>query len=343
MSVQEEQLDIPHMAPRSETGRGPGVASGYRPTRTREEDGGMKRMGMLAGGIVLLLALGIVGWSLLGHRSGPPPVVEADGKPYRAKPENPGGMQIGRGEEILDDADGAAKGKVAPGPEAPAPQALKAQIAAAREEQRQAELKAAEQRAAEQRAMEARLAAQRMPDVVEPQPGAQKPAASMASGSASPLPDTRIEAKKPAGPAVAAKPGQVAPAPAAKSAPVVAQAAPAKPVAQATAQPFLPPATAAGRAATAAVPAAAVPGGGKPTQVQLAALGTEEAAQQEWSRLAKKMPDLLGGRKPTIQRIERDGRTFWRVRMDGFADVAQATGFCDKLRAKGAGCSVASF
>ncbi len=336
MSVQEEQLDIPQMAPRSVTGRGPGVASGYRPSRVREDDGGMKRMGILAGGIVLVLALGIGGWSLLGHRSGPPPVIEADGKPYRAKPENPGGMQIGRGEEILGDGDGTAAGKVAPGPEAPAPQALKAQIAAARDEQRLAEQKAAEQRAAAQRAVEARLAAQRMPEAVE-----QKPASPVVSGSASPLPDTRVEAKKASSPALSAKPAQPAPQTAAKSVQGVGPAAAAKPAqsAAAPAQSFPPPSVLAGHALS----GASAPSGGKPSQVQLAAFGTEEAARQEWSRLTKRMPELLSGRKPSIQRIDRDGRTIWRLRTDGFADMAQASGFCDKVRAKGAGCSVASF
>jgi SPOR domain len=80
-----------------------------------------------------------------------------------------------------------------------------------------------------------------------------------------------------------------------------------------------------------------------PTMVQLAALTSEEAAHAEWAQLAKKMPDLLNGRQPTYSRTERDGHTFWRVRTSGFADVAQARSFCDRVRAKGAGCAVADF
>lgn len=77
--------------------------------------------------------------------------------------------------------------------------------------------------------------------------------------------------------------------------------------------------------------------------VQLAALTSEEAARAEWAQLVKKMPDVLSGKQPNYSRIERDGRPFWRVRTSGFADVAQARNFCDHIRAKGAGCSVADF
>ena len=78
-------------------------------------------------------------------------------------------------------------------------------------------------------------------------------------------------------------------------------------------------------------------------QVQLAALETEAAAQSEWARLAKRMPELLGDRKPVFQKAERDGSTVWRVRTGGFADTAEATGFCTKLKAKGGACTLASF
>jgi hypothetical protein len=77
--------------------------------------------------------------------------------------------------------------------------------------------------------------------------------------------------------------------------------------------------------------------------VQFAALASEEAARNEWRNLSKRMPDLLNGRQPIYTRTERDGRTFWRVRTAGFADVAQARAFCDHVRTKGGGCSVADF
>ena len=77
--------------------------------------------------------------------------------------------------------------------------------------------------------------------------------------------------------------------------------------------------------------------------VQLAAVDTEQAAKTEWQRLAKKIPDLLGRREPVVQKAERDGKTVWRIRLGGFADTAEATSFCSKVRAKGGACSLATF
>jgi hypothetical protein len=78
-------------------------------------------------------------------------------------------------------------------------------------------------------------------------------------------------------------------------------------------------------------------------QVQLAALPSEEAAMTEWQRLSRKMPDMLGARHPAVSRIERDGKTYFRLRTGGFTDVAQATAFCQRIREKGTGCTIASF
>ncbi len=77
--------------------------------------------------------------------------------------------------------------------------------------------------------------------------------------------------------------------------------------------------------------------------MQLAAVRSEDAAKSEWERLSKRMPDLLGQHHPAFSKTERDGQTLWRVRTGGFNDVAQATQFCERVRAKGAGCSVADF
>jgi hypothetical protein len=147
-------------------------------------------------------------------------------------------------------------------------------------------------------------------------------------------------------PAPAASVAPPAPAPVTK--PAVVANAPAKPAvtASATSKPAVvaitPPKTAAAKpqaVAEEAHPAAA----GRAPMVQLAALPSEEAARAEWALLTKKMPELLNGKQPNYSRTERDGRSFWRLRTAGFADVAQARGFCDHVRAKGGGCSVADF
>jgi cell division septation protein DedD len=156
---------------------------------------------------------------------------------------------------------------------------------------------------------------------------------------------------EPSPPAVAAstpvttEPPSVASAPAAASAaeppvPAAAKPIPAKPLVAGS--PPAAPKPAVAKPLAVAAEAHAAPSGHQ-TMVQLAALASEEAARTEWAQLTKKMPDLLNGRQPNYSQTERDGHTFWRVRTSGFADVSQARGFCDRVRAKGAGCSVADF
>jgi hypothetical protein len=153
------------------------------------------------------------------------------------------------------------------------------------------------------------------------------------------------------------------PAPQALRAPPAAAPAPAAPpsMAQTASVPATPPATVppagpvsglpdhrtpAQRAAQAPASGANVAppaAGGHGTLVQLGALESEQAAHTEWERLQHRLPDLLGNRQPTISRLERDGKTFWRLRTGGFADIADATQFCGKVRAKGGACSIAAF
>ncbi len=78
-------------------------------------------------------------------------------------------------------------------------------------------------------------------------------------------------------------------------------------------------------------------------QVQVGAFADPQAAQLEWDQLRGKLPDLLRGRRPAVSRVDTAGRTMWRLRTGGFASVDQATGFCAKMRAKGADCSIAAF
>ena len=72
--------------------------------------------------------------------------------------------------------------------------------------------------------------------------------------------------------------------------------------------------------------------------MQLAILPNEHDAWTEWRREQHKMPGLLSARQPVLIKAERNGHTFWVVRTGGFSDVAQASAFCDQVRAAGGGC-----
>ena len=203
--------------------------------------------------VIMAVAAGGFGLSRLHFRSGEVPVIKADDRPIRVRPDNPGGMQIvGANNEIFSGGNDTSGGKLAPAPEVPNPQALRAP-----------------------------------PPAAVPQPAAAAPVA-------------------------------VAP-PAAIPAPIVAAVLPK------------------------AKPAAAPPAAHGKASIQLAALGSEEAARTAWQSLQKRLPDVLAGHQPSISKTERDGKTYWRLRTTGFTDFAQAKSACEKVRAKGGACSVAEF
>ena len=235
----------------------------YRiPRHSHRMDPATRRLALIAGGLGGALLAIIGGWSVMGRQSTTVPVIQADSRPIRVKPENPGGMQIAGSNDEMSGGGDTNGGKLAPPTEAPAPQAMLA-----------------------------------------PPPA--------------PVP-----------PAVVAAPA-TAPA-AATSAP-----APSKPAVE---KPAVP---AEKRAVASTADRAAPPT--KSALVQLAAVTSEDAARSEWQRLEKRMPDLFAHRQPAFSKTERSGHALWRVRTGGFSDVAQATAFCDRVRAKGAGCSIADF
>ena len=148
----------------------------------------------------------------------------------------------------------------------------------------------------------------------------------------SPPPVARTVVPVPVPEPVATPPGVTAPA-AIVASPTVARtdvpvAAPAIPVPLTRPEPAAP-----------AVPAATTGA----HAVQLAALDNDAAAHVEWSRLSKRAPQLFGHRAPTIVRVDRGGKSFFRLRTGGFASTADATAFCAKAKLVGIACTVADF
>ncbi len=127
--------------------------------------------------------------------------------------------------------------------------------------------------------------------------------------------------------------------PAAKPAPQAAAKPAAQMQAQAPVQTQAQPKPTPASAAATSEPR--TPAASKGLVVQLAALSSEAGAKTEWGNLRKRMPELLNSRQPVYTKTERDGRVFWRVRTSGFSDLNDAKGFCERVRAKGAACTVA--
>lgn len=78
-----------------------------------------------------------------------------------------------------------------------------------------------------------------------------------------------------------------------------------------------------------------------PAGTRLAQLGAYESAaiaRKEWDRLFGRFGDYMEDKKRVIQKAESGGRTFYRLRAHGFADINDARRFCSALVAEKAEC-----
>lgn len=71
---------------------------------------------------------------------------------------------------------------------------------------------------------------------------------------------------------------------------------------------------------------------------QLGAFESVEIARQEWDRLADRFGEYLEDKNRVIQKAQSGGRTFYRLRALGFADLSDARRFCSALVAEKAEC-----
>ncbi|WP_093032001.1 SPOR domain-containing protein [Roseovarius azorensis] len=71
---------------------------------------------------------------------------------------------------------------------------------------------------------------------------------------------------------------------------------------------------------------------------QLGAFESPEVARAEWDRLSHRFQDYLDGKQRVVQRAESGGRTFYRLRAMGFADLSDTRRFCSALVAERADC-----
>lgn len=80
-----------------------------------------------------------------------------------------------------------------------------------------------------------------------------------------------------------------------------------------------------------------------PFVAQLAALQSEAAVDAAWRRLASRAPDLFVQAQLDVERADLGQRgVYYRVRAGYFADRANATRFCERIRRMGQDCIVAA-
>lgn len=72
--------------------------------------------------------------------------------------------------------------------------------------------------------------------------------------------------------------------------------------------------------------------------VQFGAFESADEARGQWDRLSARFGDLMTGKARVIQSAESGGRTFYRLRAQGFADEDDARRFCAAVTAEGPEC-----
>jgi hypothetical protein len=331
------------------------------------------RKGLIAVAAVLGAgAIGLTGTLMMRSQSsvrvsGEPPVVKADVAPVKVAPQTPGGAEIpninkqlyekgpqdtqtrvvSREEQPIDVRQAARDAAPAASP-SPGPTSLSSALGEPRR---------------------VRTVSIKPDGTVIPPESAPAPRAAQNVTVASPPPVPPVAVR----PAPAATPttmpsttASAAPAPAAPArldprTTSTPQPRPAEPVRQAAASPAPPAAVPAGttpvatpapkpQARVAAVappdaadtpkptaPRAAEGGGGY--SVQLGVRTSEEDARAAFRQMQQKYTEL-GGRSPSVQQAESNGKTIFRVRVSGMAKD-DATALCERLKSSGGQCFVA--
>jgi hypothetical protein len=140
-----------------------------------------------------------------------------------------------------------------------------------------------------------------------------------------------VAPKEPAAAAPIAFPPPTATAPA--GTPASQQQAAATPAPKAPAKPEV-------KATQAAAPVKSLPAG--PVRIQLAALRTPEAAKDEWARLKREHPELLGKLTAVAVRADLGDKGVWyRVQTQEFDNATAAERLCTDLKKQKVGCSLA--
>jgi hypothetical protein len=85
---------------------------------------------------------------------------------------------------------------------------------------------------------------------------------------------------------------------------------------------------------------ASAPATGGAGVVQIGAFASTALAQQGWSDTQRVMPGQMAGKSRRVETTMKDGKTYYRTFVVGFASRDAAHSFCSSLKAKGKDCIV---
>ncbi|ABC22578.1 SPOR domain-containing protein [Rhodospirillum rubrum] len=308
------------------------------------------RGGMFAiiGGIAFgVLVAGIAAWYLLGGGSsdtaGTPadlPLVSADPTPYKARPEEPGGMQVENRDKLVynrisEDEDqktaDATTEKLLPDPEQPMTPPVAVQPEPVPQPQAVSPVP---------------VQPVPMEPVPSPAPVQSVQPVPVQPVPIQPVPVQPVPVQPVPTPPVQAAPVRPAPPPAVAAAPSQPRAPAAgqpQPLTAPTPAPARPTASAPAAAAnqTASLPTIRPAAGGTGVVVQLAALRSAEAAEVAWKGLVTKHRDLLGSLTHDVQKADlKEKGLFFRLRAGPVSSAAEAKSLCDALKSRNQSCII---
>ena len=293
--------------------------------------GALRMIGLLA------LVAAFAGFVYLAYMQGvrngavgaPPPVITAEGGPYKVAPQNPGGQSFANQDKmIFDRVEGSSANEEKTASSAPASSASGDDMVS----HKSAPL----------------VVADSSPTATKPLPITPTPATAPAAAASAPAPAqdhadgiaAAIEKADTQVPQSAAT-NDLTP----KVAPPVAKAEPVEtpkpttmtPPAETKVATAEPPPTA--KAAPPSAPAAA--GAAGAYAVQIASYKDMPAAQDAWKKFSAKFGDAIGAHGPDYQTADVPGKgTYYRLRVAGFDSKESAGAFCSQLKAKSQGCIV---
>ncbi|MGX9354347.1 SPOR domain-containing protein [Roseobacteraceae bacterium S113] len=274
--------------------------------------------------VALVAGVGVWGYKLIMRDVSGVPIVQATEGPMRVAPENPGGRQADHQGLAVNEVAGrgAAAGPADQLVLAPTPVDLS-------EEDAPNDALRLTPVAPSQQAQAQAPAAPQAPATLTPQDAAIQALADQIAAGVAPLTQSEAEVETPPVVTSVAAPSLADIAPEARSPRPVARPQNLRTASVAPKADTTP-------AAGLDIDPATLPAGTR--LVQLGAYDSADVAQTEWARIAGRFDSFFDGKRRVIERAQSGGRTFYRLRAEGFGDLADARRFCAALVAERADC-----